>query len=44
MSDYPARPVLGRPPRDGDDEELERWVAAFVALLLGPEEGEAGIG
>lgn len=29
--------VLGRPPVDAGDEELEVWVEAFLDAILGPE-------
>lgn len=39
MTNEPARPVLGRPPVDvdDDDEELKVWVEAFIDAVLGPE-------
>jgi hypothetical protein len=33
----PRRPVLGRPPVDGTDEELDEWVISFIDQMLGPE-------
>jgi hypothetical protein len=35
----PQKPVLGRPPVDGSEAELEAWTEAFLDMLLGPEEG-----
>jgi hypothetical protein len=35
----PQKPVLGRPPVDGSEAELEAWIEAFLDMLLGPEEG-----
>lgn len=35
-----TKPVLGRPPVDGTDEELYEWVDSFVEQILGPEDGE----
>ena len=29
------RPVLGRPPVDGTDEELDEWVDSFLDQILG---------
>jgi hypothetical protein len=40
------KPVLGRPPVDASDEQLEAWARDFVDQALGtaeepnPEEGE----
>lgn len=36
MTDEPARPVLGRPPVEAEDEELVRWVEEFLHAVLGP--------
>lgn len=45
MTDNPARPVLGRPPVDADDSELDEWVEAFLDALLGLDvEDEIGSG
>lgn len=33
-----GKPVLGRPPVHGREEELEVWIEAFVDAILGPEE------
>lgn len=41
------KPVLGRPPVDASDEQLEAWAKDFVDQALGiaeeptPDEGEA---
>ena len=41
-----ANPVLGRPPIDGSEEQIEAWAKDFVDQALGtageptPEEGE----
>ena len=40
MTDKPQRPVLGRPPVEGGEEELEAWVEGFLDAILGPEERE----
>ena len=40
MTDTPERPVLGRPPVEGSEEELDAWVEGFLDALLGPEEPE----
>jgi hypothetical protein len=37
MTDEERMPVLGRPPVDGSDEELEAWADAFLDAILGPE-------
>ena len=34
----PSKPVLGRPPLDADDAELDAWVNGLLDALLGPEE------
>ncbi len=37
MPDATSRPVLGRPPVDADDEQLDEWVDALLDALLGTE-------
>lgn len=37
MTDYPRKPVLGRLPVDGTDEEMDAWAEGFVEAVLGPE-------
>lgn len=43
---YAAKPVLGRPPVDGSDEQIEAWAMGFLDQALGtaeepaPEDGE----
>jgi hypothetical protein len=37
MTDEERKPVLGRPPVDADDAELEAWVEGFLDAILGPE-------
>ena len=40
MSDEPEpprRPLLGRPPVDGSDEELGDWIDSFLDQMLGPD-------
>ena len=37
MTEHPERPVLGRPPVGGTEEELEKWVEGLLDVLLGPE-------
>ena len=43
------KPVLGRPPVDGSDEQIEAWAMDFVDQALGtageptPEEGDAAL-
>ena len=38
MTDTPERPVLGRPPVEGTEEELDVWVEGMLCAILGPEE------
>ena len=33
-----AKPVLGRPPADGSDEQIETWALDFVDQVLGTAE------
>ena len=40
MTDTPERPVLGRPPVEGTEEELDVWVEGMLDAILGPEERE----
>ena len=36
MTNEPSKPVLGRPPVDGTDEELDGGVESFLDRILGP--------
>jgi hypothetical protein len=38
MTDHQRRPVFGRPPVDGTDEELEEWAREFVDRLVAHDE------
>ena len=40
MTDSPQLPVLGRPPVEGNEGELDAWVEGMLDALLGPEERE----
>jgi hypothetical protein len=41
MTDHQRRPVFGRPPVDGTDEELEEWAREFVDEIHQPPRGDA---
>jgi hypothetical protein len=41
MTNEPGKPVLGRPPLDGTDDELNAWSESFVNAVLGEPPVEA---
>jgi len=33
----PSKPVLGQPPVEASEEELDTWIDEFLDAILGPE-------